>query len=425
MAIDKGKNFYVFSVSRAIRDIHSTENLGVISIYVDIDLLRNICSGIKTLKDERIVIIDKKDRIIYDSVEKNISSSLRDNPDLPDIIYDLNENSALKKLDKKGYVVFRNEIEGADWSLIRIMPEKQLFYNVYKANVWFMLIVLIFIAISFVLSFLIAYFVTSPLNKLIQKMNKVQDGDLNVSFKVNSTDEFGYLGKCFNSMIRKINDMVNEIYVSNFRKKQAELNALQAQINPHFLYNTLESIRMTAELNDDEDAASMIHILSKLFRYSVNTIDKLVYVRDEIENLKNYIKLQNYRFSNQFILNLNMDESLYVYPMIKLILQPIVENSIIHGFDNKKGNDCTITITASKTEKGIKFELSDNGQGMTDEQSALLNNSINDFIDSENKKPSIGLKNVNERIKLHYGDEYGLKIWSKAGVGTKIIVEIG
>jgi two-component system sensor histidine kinase YesM len=254
---------------------------------------------------------------------------------------------------------------------------------------------------------------------------------------VKQDDEIGRLGKSFNKMITKLDNLVNIVYASQLkekevelkllqaqiRKREIELNALQAQINPHFIYNTLESLRRMADLNGDHDLSKMVLILGKLLRYTVQIGDQVVNILDEMEYLKNYLTLQNLRFKNKFNLEIDIAPELTELKTIKLVFQPLIENSIYHGLEPKPGLG-TIRITGRCHEEGTYFEVADNGVGIEGEQLEQINRRIQEPNMTGNHGKSIGLKNVNERIKLYYGDVYGIKISSEPGQGTVVRIEL-
>lgn len=220
------------------------------------------------------------------------------------------KNNSLIKYRGQKYLINSVSSSNANWKLVRLLPEKALYSNVLGIQNRMLLLTLIFILLSLILSITTAYNITKPLKKLIATMNIVEKGDLSIRFKVKYKDEIGRLGRNFNQMIRKIDNLINTIYLSQIKKKEVELNALQAQINPHFIYNTLESIRMMAKLNDDNDTAKMALILGKLLRYSMNAGNKIVTIKDEIEHLDNYLILQNFRFKDKLHLVVNIDQAL-------------------------------------------------------------------------------------------------------------------
>lgn len=255
-------------------------------------------------------------------------------------------------------------------------------------------------------------------------MKLAENGDFSISFDENRGDEVGQLGKSFNKMLFKIKELINTVYEVRLKEREAELNALQSQINPHFLYNTLESISITALLNNDMDAVNMIGILVKFFRYNISKGKEIVEISKEIEHINNYLEIQKYRFKDKFQIFINIDKEIYNYKIIKLALQPLVENSIYHGLERKKGTG-SIKIIGIKENNKVKISIIDDGIGIDpdtlDKLNRTLNKSKSANVDSSR---SIGLQNVHERIQLYFGDEYGLKISSKSGEGTEITLTI-
>ncbi len=260
---------------------------------------------------------------------------------------------------------------------------------------------------------------------MMRLMKNVQEGDFNVQFQVKYRDEVGQLGNQFNRMIVRIDHLIQDIYVMETKKKEAELHALQSQINPHFMYNTLESIRMAAELNDDQIAADMIAILGKLLRYSISDLHEEVTLENEILHMRNYVEMLNYRYPNRFRLETEISDDLRTYPIIKLVLQPIVENAIYHGMDDNKPS-MRIEMRSERTSQGLWLRITDDGLGMDEETLDRLNRSLAGAEEAAVKRKTggIGLKNVNERIRLHYGSAYGLKVTSEKGRGTEVILQL-
>ncbi|MCX7711229.1 MAG: sensor histidine kinase [Clostridia bacterium] len=421
----RGDKFFVFSIARAIKNPLSTETVGTIIININQSYLDNFFSGVKLTPDERILITDENNSIVYDSLKKDVSKSIIESD------FDMNALGRLNLEEKyntvhigsENYAVVTRKSEVSNWKLIRLIPEKQLYSDVLAIQNRMMIFLAFFVAFSLILSVSISYGVTKPLSKMILTMKAIEKGDLSLRFKVRHKDEVGQLGRNFNKMIKKIDNLVNIVYVSKIRKRETELNALQAQINPHFIYNTLESIRRMAEINDDEPTSKMTYILGKLLRYSINIKNKAVTIKEEIEHLQNYILLQNYRYGNRFELHLDIPDELYSLSVIKLVFQPIVENALYHGLEmvDEKG---TITVHGYRTVDKICFDIKDNGIGMTPLQLEQLVERTNDFSAMEEGSKGIGLRNINERIRLHYGDEYGIKIASEYGKGTTVTIEL-
>jgi two-component system, sensor histidine kinase YesM len=269
------------------------------------------------------------------------------------------------------------------------------------------------------------------LYQLASAMKVVENGDFSTRVNLKSRDETRYLAECFNKMTSNIEILINKVYNAELKQKEAELASLQSQINPHFLYNTLESIRGMAIANNIKSIASMSKSLSIMFRYSINN-RTLVPVRNELQHLENYLNIQNFRHKDKFKLILNIPEEIYSCSILKLTLQPIVENSIKHGLEMKLGKG-TISINASVCDSILSIRILDDGTGIPAEKLLLLNKSLSNsnaivMSSGDNISDSgigIGVRNVNSRIKLFFGERYGLLFHeSISGASVEIILPV-
>ena len=421
---DRGTPIYTFFVSRAVNDIFGGKNIGAICIGTDIRYIRNMLTGAEMVQGERVLIVDDSGWVIYDNNENNIASNINDKSFDLSGINNLNfENSINQlKVDKKNYTVISVKSGNTGWNLLRVIPRDIVFNASATLRRQFLLMIGGIAIITLVITAFVSKSITNPLKKLVNTMNTVGQGDLSVRFQVRNSDEVGILGESFNSMINKIDILVNTVHATQLRKRETELSALQAQINPHFIYNTLESIRRMAELNDDNDTAEMTFLLGKMLRYSINIKNRIVTVQNEIDHVNHYFGLQNFRFGNRFKLVWDIPEELYSISIIKLIFQPVVENAIYHGLQPLKGEG-TIYLKGFRENEFICFAISDDGVGMTEHQLEALNKKITDFT-SEDDSKSIGLRNINERIKLYYGSGYGLDISSQPAKGTTVLFKL-
>jgi two-component system sensor histidine kinase YesM len=412
---------YHFSIARAVVDTQSVSPIGIICINIEKNFFRETCRNIMTIPGERVLILDGENHIVYDTVEDNIAKDISQvGLSLPDATKSGNDRSVI--INDEKHLIDTVDSPNYALRLVRIIPENKLFSNLIKMQEQFMLLIMVFVLLSLILSISLTYGITRPMKKLISTMRVVEKGDLSIRFQVRQKDEIGLLGHSFNKMIRKVENLINIVYISQIRKKEAELDALQSQINPHFIYNTLESIRMMAELNDDAETSRMTFMLARLLRYSISTKKQKVTVKQEIEHLRNYLELQNMRYEDKFELTVDLDDDLYNVGIIKLIFQPVVENAIVHGLEGIQGKGI-IRVSGYHTDDRIIFTIEDNGKGIPADRLEELNRKINDFGPGEGGNGGIGLKNVNERIQLHYGDSYGLKLWSEPKKGTAVILE--
>jgi two-component system sensor histidine kinase YesM len=232
-------------------------------------------------------------------------------------------------------------------------------------------------------------------------MKRVEKGNFNISVEENWDGEIGVLYSSFNYMIKRINELIHEVYLSKIKEKDAELKALQAQINPHFLYNTLDTVNWLAVKHNAPEISKIVNSLASILRYSINKGNDVTTVDKELKHVESYITIQKIRFKDKFEVSFNIDKTILHYKTIKLILQPLVENAIIHGIETYEGKG-KILINGYLGDGKIVFEVINNGNPIDLDV-------VNKLLDSPSEdKDSYGIQNVNERIKLYYGEEYGL-----------------
>lgn len=288
--------------------------------------------------------------------------------------------------------------------------------------------VIVSLVLSLILSGYLARTILKPLYKMEQFASKIEKGMLDAKLDIKSYKEFNHLANVLNKMIVELKEMIRKNYIVNIEKREAELKTLHAQINPHFLYNTLNSINYYAQVYQAQEIMDMTYALADIFRYSIKDISELVMIKDELMHVDNYLFLQNVRYNNEIKIIKKLDEDILECKIIRFILQPLVENSIYHGFEDKE-DDKVIEIVIQSNSEQIVIMVIDNGKGMKDEQLNKLKEMINadDFSHKNHyiiERGSIGIRNVNQRIKLIFGSEYGVEIQSKVNEGTCVKVTI-
>jgi two-component system sensor histidine kinase YesM len=416
-----GKSDFVFSVIRELRNIYDLEPIGLIVFESNINVIKKAVENIDAATKGSTVIVDEHKQVIYDSSEQRIGNNYSDDEAVKKATKAQGSFPLVK--DGKPYLISYSTSINTGWTVLIYIPTKVLTAEATKTRNITILVTMIIIGFALFISIIISYALTRPLRKMASLMKEVQMGNLNVGFNVKYRDEIGLLGNHFNRMIQRIKQLIDEVYSGQKRKREAEIKVLQSQINPHFIYNTLETIRMMAEINDDEKVASMAYMLGSLLRYSIINETETVTVGQELEHLENYIYLQNVRFKDKFQLVVLLSEELKQYRILKLMLQPIVENAIYHGLE-KKLDPSEITIESHEDESYLYITITDNGEGMDFDTIRDLNYRITHTSSQPDIKHGIGLSNVHDRIQLYYGDEYGLEIESTEGTGTRIILRL-
>jgi two-component system sensor histidine kinase YesM len=353
-----------------------------------------------------------------------------------------NRKAVCKEVDYKGeqYLCTFTTIKANDWKLFSVKSKTDLLRNLASLRTFIVLILILGIVVSVIITVLLAISITTPINHLVKIMRRANQQDFHVKFQYPYKNEVGNLADGFNYMIGEIDHLISELNVSiealkeekenvknvQKQKRLAELKALQAQINPHFLYNTLNAITWQAADQGASEISILSNSLGKFFRLSLSNGNEIISLRDEIEHVRSYLNIQRIRYKTKLNYEINVEEELLGIPTIKLILQPLVENSIYHGI-KLKDSEGLIRIFSSKHigENGIllvKLCVEDNGYGIEEEKLLSMNAGL--MEGKSEQKEGYGIYNVNERLKLYYGDDYGLMFESKFGEWTRATIII-
>ncbi len=292
------------------------------------------------------------------------------------------------------------------------------FMNMIRFSLLGMGLILILVII---LSYYIPRSITMPITRISRVTDQVAKGDLSVRAAAESGAEARMLSDSLNAMIDKINELLDQVTTEQIRLRKAEFELLQAQINPHFLYNTLDTIVWLAEAGDQKRVVSMVGNLSDFFRTSLNQGKDIIPIREELAHVRSYLEIQQVRYQDILRYEITVPEDLYEYKIPKITIQPLVENALYHGIKNKRGQG-TITITGERSENGFVLYVRDNGIGMTQERLNEVRAGIQKL--SYTGKEIYGLYNVNERIRLNFGETYGISIESTYGEGTCVSISL-
>lgn len=357
---------------------------------------------------------DNKQEISEKFVQNELEQGLE-----PDGIHTVYE-----KQGRKHYIVSYMYVREMKGTLLSVQDITGNIWRVYRMRNIFVAVMLVIVV---GLTFLINYIVQRLLKhfyEILKAIRTVQKGDLSVRIENNGTDEMGELGEQINKMLDRIEQLIKESVDRELLVKNSEIRALQNQINAHFIYNVLESIKMMAEIDEEYAISDAITSLGKLLRYSMRWVSGNVLVEEEIEYIKNYLALMNLRFDYEINLSLNIPESILNQEIPKMSLQPIVENAIYHGIE-QLAEDTTIYIKGIEEAGDCLIEITDAGQGMNEEEVEQLKKKIAGEIETSGGSGNgIGLKNVQDRIHMNFGSEYGIGIASKLGCYTKVTVRI-
>lgn len=369
----------------------------------------NECINIVSENDQgELLIVDSDENIIFSTVSSNCGKKNDENKLIASADEVYHSTRGIGTTDLRIEYLLSNQILFAESNQIR-------------KNVVGLLIAAIIITL--LLTFMIYKIYNQKVRVLLDSMSKVRDGNFHLVIPVKSKDEIGLLSEAFNEMCEKINENIALVYKAEIQRKNAQINALQMQINPHFLYNTLESIKSKALEEGDTVTPEMIGLLGSLFRWSMNTNDKITTLENEIEYVSAYLKLQSYRYDEELNISIDIKDEYLDYAIPKLILQPLIENVIKHALVSHNQKGLVGIVAKRKRERDFEITIFDNGQGIKPVKLEYLKEKLiaqtmqDDF-------EIIGIQNVNRRLHLLFGETYGLQIESAWNYGTAVKVTL-
>lgn len=404
---------------REIFNLSRTKNLGLLVIGVEKKSFEDLCSNILVKKDEGVIVLDKNGGELFEfgTIPEDFKKHI-----LKEEFLEKNYKERENHFTYGKYEVICKQSSRNSSIICKVVPN----YNVQMQFIDFAyvpLTLLVAILIGMLpLLLIISHLIMTPLNKVSVAIRKFSKGDFNQKIELTTEDEIGEVARCFNKMVEDIKTLIEENYVITLKEKESELIALQAQINPHFLYNTLDSFYWKANEDGNEELADNIIALSQLFRLVLNQGQGDITVENEIELVSRYLQIQRMRFSNRLEYHIDIEECLKKEKIPKLIVQPFVENAIVHGFENV-GTSCRIIVTGKKEGNMIHFEIVDTGIGMSQRQiDAIWEGEIESKDYARQRIGRYAIKNIKERLELKYQEHFTLRIESSVGKGTKVIL---
>lgn len=390
--------------------------LGIIIVDIRLSEIEKI---LREYSDDlgQMIIVDSENHIIasannsYDKDSETITLAL-----------ELSESDSTTSFNQTNNAIIASRVLGRNnWRIISILPWTHIYKDSIITVIFLISLVVLISFLAYFFSRIITSTITTPVNHMIDKMKEVESGNLDVSAKVYYDDEIGRLGDSFNMMTLELNRLMKRVVEEQQNLRKAELKTLQSQINPHFLYNTLDSVVWLARMKEHDSIVEVVNAMSTLFRISLSRGKDIITIEEEIDHIQSYLKIQKFRYRTHFDYYIDIPPPIMNNHTIKLLLQPLVENAIYHGIKLKREGG-TIRITASEDQENIVFKVIDTGLGMTSE---ILNGIHESFeTNSVTNIPMYGIKNVQDRIKIYYGNNYGLRYESQLGVGTTAIITI-
>lgn len=411
------KNY--FTLGRKIVHYNTLDDLGYLMIDMEEVILEQAYKSLLDNDFEDIYICDDTGTIISHTDKKKIGSTIKFKPYAQNILQADARKGFFEFFEDVDKVAIFSTISSTGWKIIKTVPTSYLYQEVNNMQRDFLMFGAVYSVaiILFMILFSIRY--TNPMMKMMGTIQKVEQGDLTARTEVSSNDEVGKLGHSLNRMIEEMQNLIDRLIKEEQEKKEIELEALHAQINPHFLYNTLTTIKWMAKIQGDTSVSRAIVALIKLLRVSTDLSTDMISLPEEIEYVENYVVIQKLKYNEAINMQYDIAQNCLDVMMPKLILQPIVENAIIYGI-TEDHKDINIAIRAYASEGELFIEIADDGPGIARD----VLEEIHRMQAEKNRFSKVGLNNINQRIKLYYGSAYGLGIETEVGVGTKIIVKI-
>lgn len=409
----------MITLSRGIRDRGgSGEKEGVFFIDLNYSAISGLCDQSTVGTKGYAFILDARGNIVYHPQQQQLYNELQ--TENINLIMDTEDDTVLTGTGKDGKLYSISRSDKTGWTVVDCTSVRELLSKSRQAQSIYVLMAVLLVIVSLLFSRFMARSITLPIQKLRDSMEKVQEGDFSISdVVVDSDNEIGSLTKSFDVMTHRIQELMEQNVYEQEQKRKSELKALQSQINPHFLYNTLDSIIWMAEGKKNEEVVLMTASLARLLRQSISNEDEVVPIANEVEYARGYLTIQKMRYKDKLEFQIEVEPSILHIPLIKLVLQPIIENAIYHGLKYKESKGLLIIKGFMKDGNAV-LQVIDDGVGMDEETLAH----IYDRHKVNYHSNGVGVYNVQKRLKLYYGDDYGITYESKKGEGTTATITI-
>ena len=410
---------HAFQVSRYIEYVdNGIVKSGVLCVQYYTDCIETILDDYKNKKTEYCYLMDENNQLLYHPFMRAIQSGLYEEKTLecvPEC-----SNYLLKTYGDTKWVIEKQQIGYTGWNIVVVNSMANI--RIENLNIYYVawLILLLVGIVLITLDVLLFRNFTDPVYQLMHTMQEFGKGNYQVKAKEDGIGELKILSEHFNTMVDKLQKQMEEIRKNEREKRKMEKKLLQSRINPHFLYNTLDSVIWMIQSGEYEGAEQMVSLLAKFFRISLSQGKDIIPLEKELEHATSYLAIQNIRFRDKFEFCVNADKELMKYLCPKLSIQPLLENAIYHGMEGMY-EDGEIDINVYEKDEVIHIDVVDNGLGMTEEKIDYI---MNNKVVSSKRGSGIGVRNVNERIKLIYGEEYGISIISELDEGTTATITI-
>lgn len=414
------KSRYVISAIIPIRDSFkgANEELGVLLMEINMNKIKNVFDKLDLGNSGHVFMLDGDKNIVFHKNKELISTKMKGK--FLETIINSPKGSLVDYLNDEKTLFIYQTSSVTGWKIVAGISMSRIEQHAGKIKLITIIMLLFGMLFIILISYIISSRITKTISRLMVQMDEVSKGNYHGEVAVESNDEVGMLSKRYNDMVKELNILIKENYLVKLKQKDAELNALQSKINPHFLYNTLQSIHSMAVLDRTQDIQKTIENLGELFDYVLYEHGNAVLIKDELRYLRSYLEIYKNRYNRRFDYSIDIDQRIENYIIPKLLLQPLVENALIHGLKDKPEGGY-IKVCGEIEGDLVFFCISDNGRGMSDKE---LESTFKKIYAQNPWGKSIGLRNVYERIHLKYGDIGKFQIETKEREGTSIILKI-
>ncbi|MGO8693937.1 MAG: sensor histidine kinase [Rectinemataceae bacterium] len=410
-----------------IRRLRTENHLGYVMVDLNYAIIKDLCRDIRLGKSGYVFIVDRGGDIVYHPLQQLVYGGLK-SEDIGDILR-LHGGYLTTKVDGRDLLYTAADSSQTGWTVVAVSYMDELFAGFKDAEYSFAMLALFCIFVATVLSSFISMRISRPIESLRRSMQQVESGVFDIDISVNCSNEVSQLAYDCNIALKTVRDLIERNRRDEELKRILELRALQAQINPHFLYNTLDSIIWMIELDERAQAIDVTSSLAKFFRLGINRGSEIITIRTEIEYLGTYLTIQKARYKNKLDYEIALPPELFEFRLLKLLVQPLVENAIYHGIKNKDGAGL-IRVSGTLSGATLAISVSDNGVGMSPERLEAVRREIERpesgerALTEEDKGGGVGLRNVQERIRLYSGKGFGLSFESTPGQGTVVSIRV-
>jgi two-component system sensor histidine kinase YesM len=411
--IDQVEDSPVFAFGRQIYDLNEHKPIGIVLYETNPQPVLDALENLKLGEHSQVYLMSPDGRFVTSATDP--TPKVENLPTLP-----TSQNVMVQQESER--LVVASKLSFSGWWVMSITPDKDLNVELIEMKRYLLIVISALILVSTLIASIVSQTISSPLKKLIREMRQVEVGNFRGMVKVSSYQEINILVASFNRMVRRIEELIERVKLSSVSEKNAELHALQSQVNPHFLYNTLDMIYWMLDEEGNEQLGELVLSLSSMFRYSSQWEDGAeVSLREELEQINHYLKIISIRLEGRLQIITEIDERWLNIRVPKMTVQPVIENAVKHGLESL-GRQGILKVYTREEGPVLRLIVEDNGNGMNEEQLARLQASLNGDSPKEGGKGGIGLQNLHRRLQYMFGECYGLQIQSFPGEGTQVAI---